>query len=153
MKKRAIIGLAILVAVLALDLFTKYLAHAHLALGQQIELLPFFQLVHVRNMGAAFGMFGSMGNGFFIGVSLFAIVLLVWLFIRNEMNYIGLSLVMGGAIGNLADRVMLGYVRDFLDFYIGSYHWPAFNVADAALTVGIGIMLISPFFEKKSPEK
>jgi signal peptidase II len=153
MTKRNVIASVLLVFVVGLDIATKYLAHAAIAPGSPLQLLPFLDLVNVRNMGAAFGMFNTLGNGIFIGVSLVAIVLLFWLFVRGDMNFIALTLIMAGAIGNLYDRVTLGYVRDFIDVHAGSFHWPAFNVADSSLTIGIILLFIMPFFEKSEEGK
>ena len=104
----------------------------------------FFNLVHVRNRGMAFGLMNRPGHGFqfyiLIAATLGAIMLLLFWFgkMKDEDHKItlGISLILGGAVGNLIDRIRLGEVIDFLDFYLGSYHWPAFNVADAAITSG-----------------
>jgi signal peptidase II len=149
MKKKYIIAAVLLVFVAGLDIATKYLAHTSIDPGKPLQLLPFLQLVNVRNTGAAFGMLDKMGNGFFVAVSLVAIALVFWLFVRGDIHYLGLTLVTAGAIGNLYDRVTLGYVRDFIDVHVGNVHWPAFNVADSALTVGLLLMFIMPFFEKR----
>ena len=122
----------------------------------------FFNLVHVRNRGMAFGFMNrpDMDFGFWVLVSatVLAIVLLFFWFYRmeNENNWItlGLSLILGGALGNLIDRIRLHEVIDFLDVYVGSYHWPAFNVADAAITVGAFMVGLSLFLNSpaKKPE-
>jgi len=153
MKNKYLISGTLMVFVIALDLLTKHLAHASIDPGTPIELLPFLQLVNVRNTGAAFGMFDSLGNGFFIAVSFIAIALVIWMFLRGDMHYIGLTLVVAGAIGSLYDRLPLGYVRDFLDVHIGPLHWPAFNVADSALTVGLVLMLVMLFFEQPTQKE
>jgi len=153
MKKKYIITPPLLILVVVLDIVTKHLAHASIGPGAPLHVLSFLQLVNVRNMGAAFGMGDTLGNGFFISVSLVAIALMVWLFIRGDMPYIGLTLVTAGAIGNLYDRITLGYVRDFIDIHVGALHWPAFNVADSALTIGIALLFIMPFFEQREENR
>jgi signal peptidase II len=110
----------------------------------------FFNLVHVRNTGGAFGIFGGekggLGSLLFVVVSLIAIGSILFLFIRlredEKRLSLSLSLVLSGAIGNLIDRLRLGEVVDFLDFYLFSYHWPAFNIADSAICLGIGLMAL-----------
>jgi signal peptidase II len=129
-------------ATVALDLLTKHLAATRIGPSETVEILPFFHLVNVRNVGAAFGMMRGLGNGFFIAVSIAAIAVIVYLIVRGDLGTLAPSLILGGALGNLADRVTLGYVRDFLDFFVGPYHWPAFNVADSALTVGLGLVML-----------
>ena len=118
----------------------------------------FFNLVHVRNRGMAFGLMNRPGHGFklyfLIAATLGAIVLLLFWFrkMKDEDHNItiGISLILGGAVGNLIDRIRLGEVIDFLDFYVGSYHWPAFNVADAAITIGIFWLAVNTLFRKTS---
>ncbi len=137
------IGTAAVVA--ALDQFTKWLVIKHLALGHAVSVVDgFFQLVHVRNTGVAFGFLASANipfrTLFFVATSAVAMIIILT-FIRNlppeKLGWlISLGLVFGGAWGNLIDRVMLGEVVDFLDFSVAGFHWPAFNIADSAVTVG-----------------
>ena len=103
-------------------------------------MLPFFNIVYAENVGSAFGMFKGLGNAFFIAIAASAVVAVVVLIIKDRANALSFSLVLGGASGNLSDRVVYGYVIDFLDVYAGRYHWPAFNVADSALSIGIALM-------------
>lgn len=138
-------GLPVLVVVL--DQLTKLWLVASLPYGMQKTLVPgFFDLVHTRNRGVAFGLFSQAGS-WSQGVLLVLVVVLVgfvaWqLFLHRHSlpPRVGLSLILGGALGNLLDRLLRGEVVDFLDFYVTwggrSYHWPAFNVADASITVG-----------------
>lgn len=147
MKKPAYI-LFIVLSVIALDQITKFLIIGYLPLFDSIEIFPFLHIVNIRNMGAAFGMFKSLGSTFFIGISVIAIIFVINLLIRDIYNSLGLSLVLGGAIGNLIDRILYGKVVDFIDFSIGSYHWPSFNVADSALTVGIILILLKSVLKK-----
>lgn len=129
--------------VIALDQITKYLALYYINPYDFIKIFPFLHLVMVTNKGAAFGMFKSIGSGFFIVASVIAIFFVIFLLIKGKKDYLGLSLILGGAIGNLIDRLLYGRVVDFIDLSIGKYHWPAFNVADSCLTVGVTIILLT----------
>jgi signal peptidase II len=131
--------------IFAVDQATKYLVASRFSLFEAVNILPFFSVVYVRNTGSAFGMFKSLGNVFFIAAAAIAIAVVAVLIVRNREGRFGLSLILGGAAGNMADRLIRGYVVDFLDFYAGGRHWPAFNVADSALTVGIGLLLLQSF--------
>ena len=132
---------AIAAGTIALDLLTKYLADTMVEPYEPVEVLSFFNLVNVENTGAAFSMLSNMGNVFFITVALLAILFILYLLFKTDENPVPLALILGGAVGNLTDRLYYGHVRDFLDFYIAGWHWPAFNVADSALTVGLCLLL------------
>ena len=147
MKRNAYV-LLIVASVIVLDQITKYLIAAYLSPFDSIEVFPFLHIVNVRNTGAAFGSFRGAGSGFFIVISVIAIIFVISLLVKRTYNYIGLSLVLGGAIGNLIDRILYGKVVDFIDFSIGSFHWPAFNVADSSLTVGIAVILLTSLMKK-----
>jgi len=134
--------LIITILTIAADQITKALILEHIRYYESIRVLPFFQIVNVKNTGAAFGLFRSLGNTFFIILSIIAIIFIIYLLLRDDADPLPLSLILGGAIGNLIDRLRLGYVVDFLDFHIGEHHWPAFNLADSALTVGIGLLFL-----------
>ncbi len=134
--------LIITLLTVAADQITKALILEYIRYYETIRLLPFFQIVNVKNTGAAFGLFRSLGNTFFIILSIIAIIFIIYLLLRDDADPLPLSLILGGAIGNLIDRIWLGYVVDFLDFHIGEHHWPAFNLADSALTVGIGLLFL-----------
>jgi len=134
--------------IILLDQLTKFLAGTYIHSFESIELLPVLKLVNVRNQGAAFGMFRSLGNNFFIIISVTAVLFMLWVIITAKEDYRIFSLLAGGAIGNLIDRVTLGYVVDFVDFSVSGHHWPAFNVADSALTIGIALLMISLFRKK-----
>lgn len=135
--------------IIALDQTTKYLVIRFLNPFDAIEIFPFLHLVSVRNTGAAFGMFKNVGSMFFITVSIIAVIFVVWLLIKDKEGHLSLSLILGGAIGNLIDRILFGQVVDFIDFSVGRFHWPAFNVADSALTIGIMLILVTTFFRKR----
>jgi signal peptidase II len=128
-----------------LDYFTKMLILQKVGPMEVIPVFPFMNIVHVENRGAAFGMLTSLGNNFFIIISLLAILfILIYLSkLPKGLELYSLSMILGGAVGNLIDRVKIGKVVDFIDVYAGSWHWPAFNVADAALTVGIVLFLMA----------
>jgi signal peptidase II len=134
------IGLAMMVAVI--DQASKWVASSHIPLHQTV-IPGFFNIVLVRNRGMAFGLLNRVNPGlsslFLLALTIAAIgVILFFFWVKKEHRWvaIGLSLILGGAVGNLIDRVHLGYVIDFLDFHLAGYHWPAFNVADSAVTVG-----------------
>ncbi|MDI6800529.1 MAG: signal peptidase II [Thermodesulfovibrionales bacterium] len=131
-----------------LDQLTKYLIKTQVSLFEVIRILPFFNIIYVENTGSAFGMFKGLGNTFFIIIALAAAVFVSVLIIRDKQNRPAFSFILGGAAGNLTDRIIYGYVIDFLDFYIGRFHWPAFNVADSALTIGILFLMIKTVFRK-----
>ena len=135
------------------DQITKALVISNLHLHEVRPVLHgFFNIVYTTNTGAAFGFMAGAGrwrNIFFQVISVFALAGLLYLYHsssdRGYLLFLGCSLVFGGALGNLLDRIHYRFVTDFLDFYIGPYHWPAFNVADSAITVG-GILLAWHFF-------
>src|SRR5512135_1730895 len=132
MKARIYGYLGVALLVFVLDQATKYIITNNLKLYQVIKALPSFNIVYYRNIGSAFGMFKSLGNPFFILVSTAAMVAVCIMIVKDGDNRIGLSLILGGAAGNLADRLLHGYVIDFLEVYAGNFYWPAFNVADSA---------------------
>ncbi len=148
MKRKPLFFLILALAVL-LDQLTKYLASTFINPYEPIEVLPFLSLVNVKNVGAAFGLFSSLGNVFFIVLTLVAIAIILFLAIKEKDGFVGLTLILSGAAGNLIDRLVFGHVRDFIDLHAGSYHWPAFNVADSALTVGIAVLIAGSLFHKK----
>ncbi len=134
--------------VLLLDQWTKWLILNTVDLYHSITVIPgFFNIVHVQNPGGAFGIFAGetgMIRAILFGViAMIAVVLVCYLHYRTPKEYrlltVGFGLIFSGAIGNLIDRVRFGKVIDFIDIYLGAYHWPAFNVADSAITVGMGI--------------
>ena len=133
-----------------LDQMTKYFADKLISPAFPVIVLPFLNLVNVKNTGAAFGLFKALGNPFFIIISLVAIAFIVFLIFKGKDNNLGMGLILSGAAGNLIDRVSIGHVRDFVDFYVGNYHWPAFNVADSALSVGVVILVWISFFKTET---
>jgi signal peptidase II len=137
------------VLVVAVDQWTKWLVDSSMQLYQSIELVPFFQLTYLRNQGAAFSFLAGAGGWqrwFFIGLAVTASALICYWLKRMEKHQCweaaAWALILGGALGNLIDRVVYGYVIDFLDVYYRQWHWPAFNVADSAITIGVAMLLI-----------
>ncbi len=142
--------------IVILDRASKWLVAKDISLHDSIQLIPHvFYLTHVENRGAAFGLFAESPSQWKIGMLiLFSIVALVvvsallWRSGHAVTTGIGLSLILGGAIGNLWDRLLNGRVVDFLLVYLGSYQWPAFNVADSAIVVGAGLLVYEILFDK-----
>jgi len=147
-------GLALASGVLAADQISKWAALDHFNQApSQIEVTSFFNLVLVWNRGVSFGMFGGAGSwgpwalvGLAVVISIF---LSVWM-VRADTRTtaLGLALIIGGAVGNVIDRVRFGAVVDFLDFHAMGYHWPAFNVADSAITIGAAVLILESLFNK-----
>ena len=142
-------------AVAALDQLSKLMVLRSIKEGESITLIPnFFDIILTYNKGAAFGLFANLPDGtrqITLGVATFlALVVISFLLLKEYKDdlfaKICLSFILGGALGNLIDRVFLGKVVDFLDVYIGAYHWPAFNIADSAISVGVTILIIKGFF-------
>lgn len=147
------LGLVLAVLALALDQVTKFWFFRYLVVDghSPVEVLPFFNLVTVWNYGVSFGMFnsGSAAAAWIFGTAALAIAaaLAVWL-LRTDRPLIAaaLGLVIGGAVGNVIDRARFGAVFDFLDFHAFGWHWPAFNVADSAITIGVVALFIDSLF-------
>lgn len=153
------LGVALSAAVISLDQLTKWLVAQGVGLHQSLPVIPgFVSLTHVRNTGAAFGILATPSPGLstaiLVAFSAVAIGLILWVWVRNRkaprLFVSSLGLILGGAAGNLIDRVRLGEVVDFLDVYWGSHHWPAFNLADSAITVGVGLLIIHLLSRKAS---
>ena len=146
-------------SVLLLDQISKaYINHAF-SLHESLPIIPdLFSIAYVRNKGAAFGLFAGQSSLFralfFSGVSLLAVFFLALMIYQvphdDKWQTTSFSLLLGGAMGNIADRVRMGEVVDFLDFYIGAYHWPAFNVADSAITIGVTLLMIKLYINKQN---
>ena len=148
-------------AVVLLDRWSKKLVAAHIALYSHIQVIPnFFRLTHTENTGAAFSLFADSPvrwkTQMLIGFSLVAMVMVSVLLWKQRraftMTGIALSLILGGAAGNLWDRVLRGRVVDFLLFYIKQYQWPVFNLADSAIVVGASLLVLEILFTKSHTE-
>ena len=153
-----VFALFLLILVLVLDQLTKVLVVNSFYLHESLEIIPgLFSLTYLTNKGAAFGFLAGVDAAwrhyFFLSLASVALVLLgvAWYRMRKDHPFYGpaLALIAGGAIGNVIDRVRLGAVVDFLDFYIAGHHWPAFNVADSAITVGVVLFLAANILEEK----
>ncbi|GAB4222155.1 MAG: signal peptidase II [Francisella sp.] len=140
------------------DLYTKNLANSYLEFAQPVKVTNFFNLTLLYNHGAAFSILSNDQTSWqmimFSIISFVAAIVLIFLIIKqpadDKINLFSFALVLGGDLGNFYDRAFRGYVVDFLDFHVGNYHWPAFNIADSAITCGIVILIIFSFFNKKS---
>ena len=139
------LGLAALIVVV--DQLAKYAAVQYLAVNKFVAVTPFFNLVLVYNSGAAFSILSDAAGwqrGLFIAIALIAAAWIVYLlrkYPQQRLFALALSLVLAGAVGNVIDRILLGTVIDFLDFHALGYHWPAFNVADSAITCGAALLI------------
>jgi signal peptidase II len=147
--------------VLLLDRLAKWAVATNIPLHDSVVVIPgLFHLTHVQNTGAAFGLFADSSAqwkvGALVSFSVVALVIVSALLWKNSHSLstttIGLSLILGGATGNLWDRMVSGHVVDFLDFYVGSYHWPAFNVADSAIVIGAILLVSEIVFAKPANE-
>ena len=161
-RKLFLYGILIAFCVAFFDLLSKRIMFAileNIALktetnNPEIQVFDFFNLVYVWNRGVSFGMFNEMENSHII-LSLLQfsimVILLVWLYRNEKIHYVyALGFIIGGALGNLCDRVRNGAVADFLDFHIASYHWPAFNLADSFVFIGVMILVFDDLiFSKK----
>jgi signal peptidase II len=143
--------------VLVLDQLTKVAVTRSFSLHEMVELTPFFNMVLVYNSGAAFSLLADAAGWqreLFIAIAVAAAVWIAWLLRKHSderLFCIALALILGGAVGNVIDRVRLGAVVDFLDFHALGYHWPAFNVADAAISCG-AVLLIWDALRTKRPQ-
>ena len=142
-------ALALLLVVL--DQLSKYWVSASFEYGQARQVTGFFNLVLAYNKGAAFSLLASAAGwqrGFFIVIALVAVVVISVLLARHageRLFCLSLALILGGAIGNVIDRIALGHVVDFLDFHFAGWHWPAFNLADSAISVGAVLLIVDSF--------
>lgn len=138
--------------VVTADQITKWLAVKHLTLGEPVAVLPFLNFSFAMNRGAAFSFLNSASgwqNPFFISLAaIICLGLIVWLLRldkTDKLSAVGIGFIVGGAMGNVVDRFHYGYVVDFIDTFVGIYHWPTFNLADAAVTLGVILILTSSF--------
>lgn len=147
--------------VVLLDQVTKQWILNNVAyMSERIQVLPFFDIIHVRNFGAAFSFLSDQGGWqkfLFVSLALLISVGLGFMMRRQPKSMkrvnIAFALIIGGAIGNVIDRIWLGSVVDFIDFYYGSYHWPAFNIADSAIVLGAITMVVDSFFAAQQQGK
>jgi signal peptidase II len=146
--------------VLLLDQITKYVVEARIRLHDVIIVIPgFFNLTHVRNKGAAFGMLSGLPefwrSAFFITVTIIAVITIIVLIVKTHerLPLYAFSLIAGGAVGNVIDRIRYGEVVDFIQWYVRSYYWPSFNVADSAISIGVALLAIEMLFGTSAKEQ
>ena len=150
-RRALTIALAVSLVLVIADQWTKYAISSNLRYGESVAINSFFNLVLVYNKGAAFSFLSNAGGWqrmFFIVITCAAILVLMWLIAKHESEKLfrwGLTLILGGAIGNLIDRVAYGHVIDFLDFHFAGWHFWAFNVADSAISVGAALLIVDSF--------
>ncbi|HGJ5873205.1 MAG TPA: signal peptidase II [Arsenophonus apicola] len=140
------------VVILIVDLGSKQLILNHFQLYESIPLMPYFNLAYAQNPGAAFSFLADKGGWqrwFFAFVAIVICVVLIVMMYRQSVNKklsnIAYALVIGGALGNLCDRLVHGFVVDFIDFYVGDWHWPTFNIADMAICIGAALIILDSF--------
>ena len=156
--KKALIALSL--AIIALDQWTKLYIKSHFALYEAKSVINgFFDITYVLNPGAAFGFLAKLDEayrrGFFVVITIVAIAAVAYLLMKEKhlkLRLVSYTLVLAGAVGNFIDRIYMGKVVDFLLFYYKSYQWPAFNVADTAISIGIGLLMIDYFFMKRNKD-
>lgn len=150
------ICLSIALIILALDLATKYWVESTLELGGAIPITSFFNIVLTYNPGAAFSFLSDQPGwqrwflSIVAGSAALAMVYMLNKYRHEKLFCLSLSFILGGALGNLYDRITLGHVVDFLDFFIGDNHWPAFNIADSAIFIGAALMIYDSFRNKEA---
>ena len=160
--KRFVFFLIIAIPVVVLDQISKLYIEYNFFLGESVKVISgFLNIVSVRNRGAAFGFLRDhnsiLGVPIFLVIGFVALVVILYIYLKEDELFfwrrIGLSLVLAGTSGNLIDRIRLGEVIDFVDFHFKSFHWPAFNVADSAITTGAVLLIVSLAFQSPSSQK
>lgn len=156
-KKSGLAWLWLTAIVIIIDQLTKYWTVQSLALYESYEVFSFFHFTYAQNYGAAFSFLGNAGGWqkyLFTSIALIVSIYLVYLLQRNsaEKHWLNVAwaLILAGALGNVIDRIIFGYVVDFLDFNLGFYHWPIFNVADSAICIGAVMIILESFFTTDS---
>ncbi len=157
----ALVWLWLSAVVVLLDQITKYWASHALQLGEPLAVTPFLNFTLMHNTGAAFSILADAGGWqrwFFVGLSaIVGVFILVWMHGLSRQQHwlaIGLALILAGAVGNnLLDRLILGYVVDFIDVYYQSWHWPAFNIADSAISIGAVLLVVDALFLSNAGER
>ncbi|MDP9171453.1 MAG: signal peptidase II [Acidobacteriota bacterium] len=158
---RRVTALGTALAVFGLDRWSKAVVESSLGAYDSKVVIPgFFNIIKSGNPGVAFGIFADNSTPsrtlLLVGASILAVLILLWMLWRidrqDRLTATGLSLILGGALGNVYDRVLFGSVTDFLDFYAGTYHWYTFNLADSAICIGAGLLILSIFFSKQQKE-
>ena len=156
-RGRPVLVAIVAIAVIAIDLATKWWVLDVFQQGPSIrEVAPFFNVVLVLNRGVSFGLLpidAAWGPWLFAGIATVVVALLIVWLVRADRRLLalGIGLVIGGAVGNVVDRIRYGGVVDFLDFHLGTYHWPAFNAADSAIVLGVAVLLYTSLFAERDP--
>jgi len=148
--------ITLIITLVTMDQITKIYIKNNFELYETKTVIPgFFNITFVLNPGAAFGFLAKLNDSyrqtFFLTVTFIAIILLIYLMFKEKkykLRLFSYSIILSGALGNFIDRIYLGSVIDFLDFYIKKYHWPAFNIADSCITVGVFLLFVDIFFQK-----
>ena len=161
MKNKYVLLFFVSGVLIVMDQYTKLMVSLHVPLNYSVKVVEgFFNFTHIRNSGVAFGLFASQQSEYkalmFIAISTIAIIAILVIFHQTpkekKMVQTGLILIFSGAIGNLIDRILHGEVIDFVDFFINRHHFPAFNIADSCITVGVIMMVIDLFFGEVGPD-
>ena len=156
LAKKHYLLMSIIIGIVILDQITKWVVLIKMPLYESIPIIDnFFSLTHIHNTGGAFGLMANQSQLIrailFLGLSTLSLGIIGYYYYKTPLQYtwlrVGLALIFAGAIGNLIDRFRIGEVVDFLDFYIGNYHWPAFNVADSSVSIGVVILLYHMIFK------
>lgn len=156
-----VLAFAAAIAIFVLDRFTKWIVETRLSEWETVVVIPgFFNIINTQNPGAAFSLLAGADpqwrNLLLVGVSAAALVLvgvLLWQLPESRILRGGLSLIFGGALGNMYDRLAYGAVTDFLEIYLGAYRWPAFNVADSAISAGAALVIFDMWRARKAPQR
>ena len=161
MKNKYVLLFFVSGVLIVMDQYTKLMVSLHIPLNYSVKVVEgFFSFTHIRNSGVAFGLFANQQSEYkalmFIAISTIAIIAILVIFHQTpkekKMVQTGLILIFSGAIGNLIDRILHGEVIDFVDFFINRHHFPAFNIADSCITVGVIMMVIDLFFGEAGPD-
>lgn len=148
------VGLIVIFLTVLSDQISKFFVYENMADGEHVVFCAFFNLVKVWNTGVSFSMFNGHGQTGAVILTVFALCVAVFLFYwmlkeTNKLKITALAFIIGGALGNVIDRIRFGAVLDFLDFHYKNIHWPAFNVADSFICVGVFILICMEFFDNK----
>ncbi|EPQ5230037.1 signal peptidase II [Providencia stuartii] len=148
------------IVIIVADLGIKQLVLSDLNLYEPHPIMPFFNIMYAQNFGAAFSFLADEGGwqrwffaGIAIGISIILMVMMYRQSAQKRLSNIAYALIIGGAIGNLSDRLVHGFVIDYLDFYVGNWHWPTFNLADMAICIGAALVIFEGFLPDKSKQE
>lgn len=155
LKKRALAWYGVSVIIIIADQITKYFATTHLDFGQPLSVFSFLNFRLLHNSGAAFSFLAASGGWQIFAFSALALIIAVFLGIwlwrlpaKANLTALSLALILGGALGNVIDRLRFGYVIDFVDFHLNGWHFATFNIADAAISIGVALLIICTLFKR-----